>query len=56
MHVEKLFPIIRKKTSDYLSGYLDTSELKDMDSYIVPALLRGEQGIKGSLFLAKNAK
>ena len=55
MHVEELFPLIRKKTSEYLSGYLDTAELKDMDSYIVPALLGGEQGIRGALFLAKNA-
>lgn len=56
MNVEKLFPMIRRKTSEYLNGYLDTAELKDMESYIVPALLKGEQGIKGALFLARNAR
>lgn len=55
MHVDKLFPLIRQKTCDYLNGYLDTPQLRDMDSYIVPAGLNGEQGIKGALFLAKEA-
>ncbi|WP_024864440.1 ROK family protein [Butyrivibrio sp. FCS014] len=54
MNVEKLFPMIREKTSGYLNGYLDTAELKNMDNYIVPALCNGDQGIKGALFLAKN--
>lgn len=56
MNVRKLFPMIRKKTCEYLNGYLDTAELRDMDNYIVPALLDGEQGIKGALFLARNAR
>ena len=56
MHIEKLFPLIRKKTKDYLNGYINTAELEDMDSYIVPAYLGGEQGIKGALFLASNCR
>ncbi len=56
MHVDKLFPVIREKTKECLNGYIDTAELKDMDSYIVPAALGGVQGIKGALFLARNAK
>ena len=55
MHVEKLFSMIRKKTLEYMNGYIDTAELKDIDNYIVPAGLLGEQGIKGALYLAQNA-
>lgn len=56
MHVEKLFPMIRKKTLDYLNGYLSTKELDDIDSYITPAGLSGQQGIKGALYLASHCK
>lgn len=55
MHVVKLFSLIRKKTLEYMNGYIDTAELKDIDNYIVPAGLMGEQGIKGALYLAQNA-
>jgi fructokinase len=55
MHVEKLFPLIRKKTLEYMNGYIDTAELRDIDNYIVPAGLGGEQGIKGALYLAKQS-
>ncbi|MBQ7615006.1 MAG: ROK family protein [Butyrivibrio sp.] len=55
MHVEKLFSLIRKKTLEHMNGYIDTAELKDIDNYIVPAGLMGEQGIKGALYLAQNA-
>ena len=53
MHVEKLFPLIRQKTLEYMNGYIDTAQLRDIDNYIVPAGLGGEQGIKGALYLAK---
>ena len=46
---------IRKKTLEYMNGYIDTAELKDIDNYIVPAGLGGEQGIKGALYLAKQS-
>ena len=52
MHVEKLFSMIREKTLEYMNGYIKTPELEDMESYITPAGLEGEQGIKGALFLA----
>ncbi|MGN0164542.1 MAG: ROK family protein [Lachnospiraceae bacterium] len=55
MHVGKLFPLIRKKTKEYLNGYLITKELDDMDSYIVPAGLGDDQGIVGCLKLAADA-
>ena len=56
MHVEKLFPLIREKTKEYLNSYINTAGLSDMDNYIVPAALCGEQGIRGALFLARNAR
>ena len=52
MHVEKLFPMIREKTLRYMNGYISTKELDETDSYITPAGLLGEQGIKGALYLA----
>ena len=55
MHVEKLVPMIRLRTLEYLNGYIDTPEIKDINNYITTAGLGGEQGIKGALFLARNA-
>ena len=52
MHIEKLFPMIREKTLSYMNGYVDTKEMQDIESYITPAGLMGQQGIKGALFLA----
>lgn len=55
MHVEKLFPLIRKKTKEYVNGYLVTDSLKNMDEYIVPAGLGDNQGIVGCLVMAARA-
>ncbi len=55
MHVEKLFPLIRKKTEEYVNGYLAADALKNMDEYIVPAGLGDNQGIAGCLVLATKA-
>ena len=52
MHQEQLFPLIRKKTTEMLKGYIKAAELEDMDSYIVPASLNDDQGIMGCLKLA----
>ena len=52
---KQLFPLIRKKTLEKINGYIDTKELRNMDSYIVPASLNGNQGIKGALELAQLA-
>ncbi len=52
MHVDKLFPMIRQKTLEYLGGYIDTPQLQNIDTYIVPAGCGGSQGIKGALYLA----
>ena len=55
MHQMQLFPLIRKKVLEKINGYLDTKELGDMDSYICPAGLNGDQGIMGAVKLAMNA-
>lgn len=52
MHQEQLFPIIRNRVKELLNGYIKTKELEDLDSYIVPAMLGGDQGIMGCLQLA----
>ncbi|MBQ4530368.1 MAG: ROK family protein [Lachnospiraceae bacterium] len=55
MHQEQLFPIIRKKTAEYMAGYLKTEQLENMESYIVPPSLNDNQGILGALKLAAMA-
>ena len=51
MHQLQLFPLIRKKLLEKLAGYIHTKELEDMDSFVVPASLNEEQGIKGAIQL-----
>lgn len=53
MHQEQLFPLIRTQVKELLNGYLNTPQLEDMDSYIVPAALNDDQGIMGCIQLAK---
>ena len=55
MHQMQLFPLIRKKVTEYLGGYVNTEELSDMDHYIVPASLHDDQGIMGCLELGRRA-
>lgn len=53
MHQEQLFGLIREKVKELLNGYINTHQLNDPDSYIVPAALKDNQGIMGCLQLAK---
>ncbi|MBB2182720.1 ROK family protein [Lachnospiraceae bacterium MD1] len=53
MHQEQLFPWIRSQVANLLNGYVQTAQLEDMDTYIVPASLDGNQGIMGCIQLAK---
>lgn len=54
MKQKQLFPMIRRKVQELLSGYIDFSEVKgDIDSYIVPPALGDNSGITGALILAK---
>lgn len=47
-----LFPLIRKYVQENINGYIDTKELRNINSYIAPAALNGNQGIMGALRLA----
>lgn len=55
MHQEQLFPLIRKKTAEYLNGYIKTKEIGNLDTYIVPPSLNDNQGILGCFALAYQA-
>ena len=55
MHQLQLFPIIRKYVKEMINGYINTKELEDIDSYIVPAGLNDDQGIIGCLILGRDA-
>lgn len=48
MNQKHIFPLIRKKVVEFIGGYLDTKELRDIDNYIVYSVLDGNQGILGS--------
>lgn len=51
----QLFPMIRKYVLENVNGYIDTKELRNINSYITPAALNGNQGIMGALKLAELA-
>ena len=55
MHQEQLFPLIRRQVKEMVGGYLSTPELEDLEHYIVPASLGGDQGIMGWIKLGLNA-
>ncbi len=56
LHQKELLPLIRKNVVEYINNYIDTKELRNINSYIVPAALNGSQGIKGALKLAISAE
>ncbi len=51
----QLFPLIRKYVLEYINDYIDTKELRNINAYITPAALNGNQGIMGALKLAEMA-
>jgi Transcriptional regulator/sugar kinase len=53
MHQEQLFPLIRKNVAALLNGYIKTPQIENLEEYIVPASLNGNQGIMGCIQLAK---
>ena len=55
MHQEQLYGIVRKKTLEYLGGYIQTAELEDIESYICAPGCGGDQGILGAAELARRA-
>lgn len=56
MHQEQLFPMIRQQYRKLMAGYVNTPELEDLESYIVPCSLKDNQGIMGCLQLAVEAQ
>ncbi len=55
MQQDSLFPMIRRKVAEQVNGYMDCRETSDMDSYIVPSALGGDQGVLGGFVLAQSA-
>ena len=55
MHQTQLFPMIRTQVVSLLNGYINTTQLQNIDDYIVPASLNGDQGIMGCIKLGLNA-
>lgn len=55
MHQKQLFPLIRAQFVKMMNGYIKTKELKDIDFFIVPSILKDNQGILGCLKLAEEA-
>jgi fructokinase len=53
MHQKQLFPLIRNEVARLLNGYIKTSQMEELDRYIVPASLQDNQGIMGCIQLAK---
>lgn len=55
MNQRQLFPLIRDKVKVLTGGYINTRQMADLDQYIIPASLEGDQGIIGCLQLAKQS-
>jgi fructokinase len=55
MHQMQLFPLIRDKVKQLNSNYINTKELLNLDTYIVPSSLNDDQGIMGAIELGKKA-
>lgn len=55
MKQTQLFPMIRREVQRQLAGYLDTPQLRELDSYIVAPSLEDRQGVMGALTLALDA-
>jgi fructokinase len=53
MHQKQLLPLIRNQVAILLNGYIKTSQMEELDQYIVPASLQDNQGIMGCIQLAK---
>ena len=53
MKQEHLFPRIREKFAAELGGYLTTPALSNLETYIVPSSVGGDQGILGAYCLAR---
>lgn len=52
MNRTELFPMIRAQVAKLMNGYIRTAQMNDLEHYIVPAALGGNQGILGCIRLA----
>lgn len=52
MNRKHLFPMIREQVRELLGGYITTPKIANLDKYIVPSALNGDQGIMGCMKLA----
>lgn len=52
MRQAQLFPLVRKYVLENINEYIDTKELRNINSYICPASLTGNEGVIGALKLA----
>jgi len=55
MHQKQLFPLVRTQFARMMNGYIKTKELKDLEYFIVPSVLKDNQGILGCFKLAEEA-
>ena len=56
MEQPQLFPLLRRKTQDYLAGYVQSPViLNNIDAYIVPPSLGNRAGVLGAIALAQMA-
>ena len=50
-----LLPLVRKKFTELIAGYICTDEVKDIENYIVAPSLNDNQGVMGCISLALQA-
>ncbi len=55
MNRQELFPMIRKHVTDLLGGYIASDKISNIDEYIVPSILGGDQAVMGCMKLAYDA-
>ena len=52
MKQPSLLPLVREKFAKMMAGYIQTSEVQEVENYIVAPALNDEQGVKGCIRLA----
>ena len=52
LHQPQLLPLIREEVKRQANSYIRTSQMEDLDNYIVGASLGDDQGILGAACLA----
>ena len=55
MDRKELFPLIRDDLKKLLGGYINSERITDIDNYIVPSSLGGNEGVMGCMKLAYDA-